>query len=162
MARFIFKLEGVLRHRKQIERQKQRDMAVAQAVARQIEQELRSLNDSMRATTDQLRGEHLIGKLDMAFLAGNRRYVAAMQRKGQGLVQKLANQERVVDAARQLLAEAAKQRKAIEKLKERRWQQWRAEQESREAIQLDEISQQMAFAQQMEEDESALNDEAGV
>jgi len=46
MARFKFKLAGVLRHRRQIERQKQRDLAVAQAQVRQTESELRALNDS--------------------------------------------------------------------------------------------------------------------
>jgi len=146
MPRFIFKLEGVFRLRKQVERQRQRDVAIVQAQARQTEQELRALNDAMKTSTEQVRTTQLIGKLDMTFLAAHRRYLAAKQRKGQLLVQKLAVQQRQVDAARLLLAEAAKARKAIEKLKERRWQQWMEEQAKREIAELDEVSQQMAFA----------------
>jgi flagellar FliJ protein len=145
VPRFIFKLEGVFRQRKQVERQRQRDVAIVQAQARQTEQELRALNDAMKTSTEQVRTTQLIGKLDMTFLAAHRRYLAAMQRKGQLLVQKLAAQQRQVEAARLVLAEAAKARKAIEKLKERRWEQWMTDQAKREIAELDEVSQQMAF-----------------
>ena len=152
MARFKFKLAGVLRHRRQIERQKQRDLAVAQAQVRQTESELRALNDSMQATTEDVRRNRLIGTLDLAFLAAHRRYLFAMQQKGRTLAQRMLLQQRAVDAARQVLAEAAKKRKAIEKLRERRWEEWLAEQARNETAELDEVAQQMALASRMDEE----------
>jgi flagellar protein FliJ len=152
MARFKFKLAGVLRHRRQIEQQKQRDLAVAQAQVRQTESELRALNDSMQTTSEDVRRNRLVGKLDLGFLAAHRRYLVAVQQKGRALAQRLLLQQRSVDAARQVLAEAAKQRKIIEKLRERRWEEWVAEQGRKETAELDEISQQMAFARPLDDE----------
>jgi flagellar FliJ protein len=145
MAKFNFKLEGVLRQRKQIEQQRMRDLALTQQQSRQIEQELRVLNQSLQSTTAQMRTSHLVGRLDMNFLAGHRRYAAAMHRKGQALVQRLLILQRQAQTQQQALAEAAKSRKAIEKLKERRKEEWLSEQARREMIELDEISNQMFF-----------------
>jgi len=156
MPRFIFRLQGVLRQRRQIERQKQRDLAIAQAQQQQMEQELRNVNDAMKTATEQLRRDHLSGPIDVTYLTAHRRFIVAMQRKGQSLVQRIAQQQRVTDAARLALVEAAKQRKAIEKLRERRWEQWLADQNRRETIELDEISQQMAVAEQLERSESGV------
>jgi|GEM_PF-2997652 len=151
MPAFKFKLNGVLRHRLQIERQKQRDTAIARQRVRDAEQELRELNQSMQATTLDLRSNHLIGKLDMAFIAAHRRYIASMQRKGDGLVQKIIGFQREALAQQLLLAEAAKRRKAIEKLKERRRELWLENEARLEAAALDEAGSQIFFARRAEE-----------
>jgi flagellar protein FliJ len=148
MPRFIFPLEGLLRHRRRLEREWQRDMAILQREARQLEEELRGLGEAMGATTADVRKTRLIGRLDMPFLAGHRRYLAAMQRKGTGLIQKLAALGPQIEARRTAVVAAAKDRKAIEKLKERRKDIWLAEQARRETAELDEISDQMFFAAQ--------------
>jgi len=75
-----------------------------------------------------------------------------MQQKGRTLAQRMLLQQRAVDAARQVLAEAAKKRKAIEKLRERRWEEWLAEQARNETAELDEVAQQMALASRMDEE----------
>jgi flagellar protein FliJ len=152
MPRFVFKLESVLRQRLRIERQRQRDLALAMEQMRQLEQELRSLNNSMQATAEQLRRGHLIGRLDMGLLAAHRRYAAAMQRKGQALVQRLAAMQPQLAAKRAEVIEAAKRRKAIELLKQRRFEQWQAEESRREQAALDEVSNQMFFADQLQAD----------
>jgi len=147
MPRFIFKLEGVLRQRKQWERERQREVAASRQQARLVEEELRSLNQSLKGTVEDVRRNRLTGRLDLSFLAAHRRFAAAMQRKGDSLVQRLANLGRQIETQQLALAEAAKRRKAIEKLKERRWEQWLAEQSKRELAQLDEIAQQMIYSQ---------------
>jgi flagellar protein FliJ len=143
MPRFVFQLEGLLRHRRRLERERQRDMALLQREARQLEEELRGLGEAMSATTADVRKTRLIGKLDMPFLAGHRRYLAAMQRKGQGLIQRLALLTPQIETRRQALVAAAKERKAIEKLRERRRDVWLADQARRETADLDEVSNQM-------------------
>jgi flagellar export protein FliJ len=50
-----------------------------------------------------------------------------------------------VDEARAQLAEAAKQRKIIEKLREQQFERWKADQAKRELAQLDEIGMQLAY-----------------
>src|ERR1700722_11134814 len=117
---------------------------------RQVEQELRSLNLSMQAASEDMRRGHLIGRLDMGLLAAHRRYNAAMQRKGQGLVQRLAAMQPQLAAKRAELIEAAKRRKAIEMLKQRKFELWQADQARLEQAALDEVSNQMFFADQSE------------
>ena len=124
MSKFVFKLAAVLRHRELTEEQRQRELAVQQAEMTRLEVELRRLNESVQSTTNDLRDNHLTGRLDMNFLAAHRRYTLAVQRQAMALVQKMAVQQRLVDDARRALAEAAKQRKILEKLKERRHERW--------------------------------------
>lgn len=147
MPRFVFKLKGVLRQRVQIEEQRQRDLAQAREQAAQVEQELRTLSQSMRTTLEEVRAGRLTGKLDLHFLAAHRRYTASMQQKAQLLAQRLAAMQPLIEARRLALVEAAKRRKAIEKLRERRKEQWLGEQSRLETADLDEVSGQMFFAE---------------
>jgi flagellar FliJ protein len=145
MPKFVFQLEGVLRHRKMLEEQRQRELGVAQAEMAAMQAELRSMDEATQGVSGDVRDNRLTGTLDMAFLAAHRRYVLAMQRKALALAQRMAAQQQVVDAARRQLAEAAKQRKIIEKLRERQQERWRGEQSRKESAELDEINMQLAI-----------------
>ena len=144
MPKFVFQLEGVLRHRKSVEEQRQRELGVAQAEMARMQAELRSMDEAARGVSDDVRTNRLTGTLDMAFLAAHRRYVAAMQRKAITLAQRMAAQQQVVDAARRQLAEAAKQRKSVEKLRERQHERWKLDQSRKESADLDEVNLQLA------------------
>src|SRR5688572_6087860 len=145
MPKFVFQLDAVLRHRKSIEEQRQRELSIAQAEMSKMEAELRTIDETARGVSDDVRNNRLTGHLDMSFLAAHRRYVLAMQRKALALAQRMAAQQQVVDAARRQLAEAAKQRKIIEKLKERQQERWRAEQSRKELESLGEVNMQLAL-----------------
>jgi flagellar FliJ protein len=145
MAKFVFQLDAVLRHRKMLEEQRMRELGVAQGEMAKLEAELRAIDETTRGVSDDVRDNRLTGTLDMAFLAGHRRYVLAMQRKALALAQRMAAQRQVVDAARARLAEAAKQRKIIEKLKERQHERWKSEQSRKELDQLGEVNMQLAL-----------------
>lgn len=153
MAKFVFKLEAVLRQRKHVEGERQRALALVQAQMTQLQNELRLVNETVQTSTTDLRENRLVGKLDLHFLAAHRRFTLATQRKAMQLVQKMALVQRSVDEARLALAEAAKERKAIEKLREKHHQRWAEDIGRREAAQLDEISMQMSY-------ENALRDQA--
>jgi flagellar FliJ protein len=60
----------------------------------------------------------------------------------------MARQQRKVDEAQRLLAEAAKERKILEKLKERHLERWRADQSRRELADADEVGAQWGCRQQ--------------
>jgi flagellar protein FliJ len=144
MGKFVFQLDPVLRHRKSVEEQRQRELGIAQAEMSKMEAELRAIDETARGVSDDVRNNRLTGHLDMSFLAAHRRYVLAMQRKALALAQRMATQQQVVDGARRQLAEAAKQRKIIEKLKERQHQRWRSELSRKEVAGLDEVNMQLA------------------
>lgn len=145
MAKFVFKLDGVLKQRKHEERERLREASQRQAVVTEIESSLRRLHESVSGSNDDVRTNRLTGKLDMNFLGAHRRFLFAMQRRAIELAQKMAYAQKQLQEAQSLLAEAAKRRKTIEKLRENQFARWRAEQGRKEQLQLDEAGMQIAF-----------------
>src|SRR5687768_5257961 len=150
MPRFVFPLEAVLRHRTHAEQERLRELAVVQAEMARLQQELKALNDSMQAGAQDMKENHLTGTLDVAFLAAHRRYSVAMQRKGLMMVQDMARQQKKVDDAQRLLAEAAKERKVIEKLREKQFERWKQETARKEQAEADEVGAQFGYRLQIE------------
>lgn len=157
MPRFKFQLEGVLEHRKNIEQEKQRALAAVLAEMQRLKHELTDLDQMARSAIADLRENRLTGALDMSFLAAHRRFSGSVQRRAIALAQKMALVQRQIDQARAALAEAAKQRKIIEKLRERQLERWQAQQHRQEMEELDDIGMQLAFRQL---GESQLNETA--
>lgn len=160
MARFVFKLEGVLRHRHNVEKDRQRQVALIQQQLQLLDNELRRLDRSVQQATEELRSGGLVGRLDMSFIAAHRRFVAATQRKAMVLVQKMALVQKQLEEARRSLAEAAIQRKIIEKLREKHLARWRDDQTRHELSQLDEIGMQLGYRHLREAGEMAQGGEA--
>jgi flagellar FliJ protein len=144
MARFVFQLDGVLHHRERIEKDRQRELAVVQAVLVGLQAELRALNEDIAQSSAQVQNR-LVGRLDMYYLAAHRRYMLGMQRKLTVQAEKIAGQQKLADEARRMLAEASKQKKILEKLRERHQQRWTAAEALREAGALDELTTQMSY-----------------
>ena len=153
MPKFVFQLEGALRQRKQLERMKQREMAVVQAEMNKLQDQLRALEGTVQTATADVRGNRLTGVLDMSFLAAHRRFMIATQRQSMELVQKMALVQRQLDEARLAVAEAAKQRKVIEKLREKQFERWKAERSKKELAELDEVSMQLSYWHGGDDDE---------
>ena len=149
MPRFVFRLQAVLRHRKVIEQEKLRDLAMAAARLKEAQDELAGLDESMRATNEDVRRNRLTGRLDVGFIVAHRRYLLGMQRKAIELAGKIAAAQKVVDQARAALAEAAKQRMVLEKLREKQEAGWREEIERKELAQLDQVGMQMSVQEMM-------------
>ncbi len=146
MARFLFHLDGLLRHRKSQERERQRDVAVIAAEMSVLQAELGSLNGTLQQTLDDLRSNHLVGRLDLQFLAAHRRYILSVQRKTGSIAQKMALVQKQIDNARAQLIEAARQRKMLEKLREKHHQEWVARQNHSEFLEADDIGTRLALA----------------
>jgi flagellar FliJ protein len=145
MPRFVFRFQAILDHRHRIEQERQRELAVARKQLLDLETELRGLNDEIRSATTELREHHLVGPISVGFLVSHRRFVLGMQGKAMATVQKMALAQRGVDDARRQLAEAARQRKIMEKLRERHLERWRADLAEKEAREMDEIGMQLAY-----------------
>jgi len=145
MAAFVFKLDAVLHHRERVEKDRYRNFAVVEGEMKRLEGELNALNQELQGNSADVRDNHLIGRLDLRYLAAHRRYMLGMQRKVHGLAQKMTQQQKLVDDARQALLEASKQRKILDKLRERQNQRWNEAQARRETSELDEVVAQMSF-----------------
>ncbi len=146
MPRFVFRLESVLRQRRWEEQQLQRDFALRQAQLTELQRRLKSNGEQVRNANEEMRANRLVGELDLSFLAAHRRFLAAMQRGAVELMQRMAIASRQVEEARLTLSESAKRRRAVEKLREKHFARWRADQNRREVIELDEIGVQMSNA----------------
>jgi flagellar FliJ protein len=155
MPNFVFKLEGVLRQRTHLERQKQRELALRMQALTEAQQELERMRDAVAKSNDEVRQNHLVGSLDMSFLAGHRRFLLSMQRQAIAIAQKIAAAQQQVDEARKAVAEAAMQRKIIEKLREKHFDRWRAEIARKEMAEQDEIGMQMAYRNLVESEANA-------
>lgn len=145
MAKFVFQLQGILRHREMVEDEKQRAFALAQSEKAAAQAELKELDETVQQALADLRANHLTGSLDLSFLAAHRRFMLAMQRQGLVLMQKSQEAQKKVDIAQIALAEAAKQRKVMEKLRERQQARWAEEIARKEAAQLDEVATQITY-----------------
>jgi flagellar FliJ protein len=146
MSKFVFKLEVVLRQRKRQEQDAQRELAQRHARLVEHQRALLRLDESVRAATEDVRQNRLIGQLDLNFLAAHRRFLVAMQRQGMSIVQQIALAQKQVDEARAVLADAARKRKTIEKLREKQFERWKSEQDRKERAELDEIGMQIGYA----------------
>lgn len=147
MPNFTFPLEAVLKHRTHAEQERLRELAACQGEMTRLQQELKALNDSMQASAHDMKANRLTGPIDVAFLAAQRRYTVAMQLKGNALVQDMARQQKKVDEAQRLLAEAAKERKVIEKLREKQFERWKQDIQRKEQADADEVGAQFGYRQ---------------
>ncbi len=143
MARFTFKLEAVLEQRKGVERQRQRDVATAQHALLKLQAEIDALAAVSRSSAIELRS----GRLSAAALAAHQRFILSMRHKAKSLKQQHADAERELNDAQVALTEAAKQRKVMEKLREREHAKWADQQRRRDAQEADDIARQIQLAE---------------
>ncbi len=144
MARFTFELDAVLEHRAMLEREKQLVVAGLETQRLEAEERIRSYQAAIAAGKDDLR-ERLAGAKDGA--AVDLRPVRAQAAAALHLVGRarqavlhLAGVHQRLSAARLELLEATTRRKAVEVLKHRRYERWRAEERRREDAALDELN----------------------
>jgi flagellar FliJ protein len=148
MPRFIFQLEGVLRHRRDVEHHRQRDLAMVQAQMVPLEAQLAALDAQVRTSNADVRQNRLTGRIDLNFLAAHRRHLVATQRQAMEIAEKMALVQRKIDRARQALIDAARDRAVLEKLRERQQAAWQAEVDRKELAALDEVTMQMTYRKQ--------------
>jgi flagellar export protein FliJ len=145
MAQFKFELEGVLKQRKTIEQTAQRDVALAQRALVDLQTQLTKLDESVKAVSEDVRKNHLVGTIDVSFITAHRRFLLSMERAALDLARQIAEAQTRVGKAQHVLLEAAKGRKGIEKLRERQLERWQLDQAKKENENLDEAGTQIAF-----------------
>jgi flagellar protein FliJ len=145
MARFRFKLDALLEHRQLIEKEKQRLVAVAQQEIQVVQRQIQDAQMRIALENRTLGARELTGRLDMAYIAAEKKYVGNLHLRIVFALQKIVGLEKNLAAARAELLEAAKARKVIEKLKEKQLARWRADLARKESALMDEIGTQVAM-----------------
>lgn len=139
MARFRFKLDPLLRARQHAERQRQRAVAELERRRLALEEALRRKQEFIVAGKQALR-DRLVGELAMPSLRAHASSTIQVMREAQRTVIELAGVHKRLDAARAQLIEAARDRRALELLRERRLAQWKAAISKAEDAALDELA----------------------
>lgn len=139
MAGFVFNLEPVLKARKHVERERQRTVATLESRRRQLETALRRQQDRIAGTKSALR-DSLVGAVQTANLRSHAASAMRLMRDANQLVLELAGVHQRLSAARDSLREAMKQRRAIELLRESRYEAWLAAERKADAAAVDELA----------------------
>ncbi|TVQ54592.1 MAG: hypothetical protein EA377_05210 [Phycisphaerales bacterium] len=143
MAKFRFKLEPVLKARCHTEQQRQREVAALEQERQRIEDRIRSQQQFLADSKHQMR-DHLVGQLATDDLRLHAASGMRIMQEADRMVVELAGLHQRLSRARQSLIEATRDRRAIELLREKRFQEWKARHEKAEAAALDELVVQRA------------------
>ena len=141
MARFVFKLEAVLKQRRLIEDQRKKTLADLLRRRVELENDIRSMQQAITDDKRTMSGS-LIGRVDVARIRQHALHVNQVTRRALAHTVQMAGLHHHIDNARTALLAAARNRKAIELLRERHHQRWLREQDKREAAALDELATQ--------------------
>lgn len=140
MAKFIFRLEAVLRARLAEERARQLALAAIERERVEIEDQIRECQSQISRERGEMR-DRLGGAGPVMLREVRMQAHAALHAsaRAQQAVLRLAGVHRRLDAARRELLEATTRRKAVERLRERRLEEWTTQQKYIEAAAIDEL-----------------------
>lgn len=139
MPRFRFELQPVLDARKRAEDARRLEVAELEAERVSLEDGLRRRQRSIVESRSDARDE-LVGRVDPDRLRATANASLAVMRDAQRTVLELAGVHRRLEAAQRRLQEASRDRRAIEIVRERRFEDWKQAIDRREQAALDEIA----------------------
>jgi len=147
VARFAFKLEPVLRLREREERERQRAVAVLERERLRLETFIRECQRASRAERGVLRDALAEGgRVDLWPVRMQAAAAGELTARAARAAVELAGVLKRIEAARAMLVEATKRRRALELLKERRHEEWRRCEAKAEFLLVDEIGTRVAYA----------------
>jgi flagellar protein FliJ len=139
MAKFVFRLQTVLDHKKRLEELAQVEHARAQAAQVREEGALQSLTDAESNGFAELERQRHTGRLDIESLQLGMAYLDALKVQIQRQEQVVHRVRRATAARRDQLVAAVQERKTLERLREKQHQEFLAEEARREATALDDL-----------------------
>jgi flagellar FliJ protein len=142
----VFKLDPLLEQRKRVERDHQRRVAEAEAERRSLEDELTRLTESVASSRHALRdsmrpAEHGVAtKIDINATRWQAHASMGADVRARTLAVKLAGVLKRLEDVRAVLTEAARERRVVERLRERRLEAFQRECARREMRELDDLN----------------------
>ena len=135
MKKFVFALQPVLEHRKRIEDEKKQAVALRMQAHEEAKRELERLDGEFRRVAHELRKRH--GELEVEELRSRYAHLQFLDRTIDAQIHIVAERAAALERARRDLIAASKNRKVVDKLKERRRDAHVSEELRVEQIELD-------------------------
>ncbi len=148
--RFQFRLETVLRVRRQREDAAKRVVADRLRQIAEVKSEMRAMQDQIDSELSAFRASHASGELDMRQVARHRYWLVQLDQGVMTNTSRLRDLERALAQERQELGEARKQVRILEKLEERQRERYMKALERAEAAENDEIGSVLYLRQRRE------------
>jgi flagellar FliJ protein len=139
MPRFRFRLDPLLRVRRQAERAKQVVVADLQRQSSELESALRRRQELIESARQAHVGR-LTGRVDVTALRGTAAETLRHLRDASRLAVELAGARRRLEGAQSALRDAARDRRAVELVRQRRFEEWKRSLERREVAEHDEMA----------------------
>ena len=139
MARFRYRMQSILDIKIQMENQAKMELGQAQRRLLEEEERLQHLRDRKEAYLEEGRKARL-NELSVRELRDNEYAVARMEEFIDAQIVNVKNAEKEVEAARLRLQEVMQERKSHEKLREKAFEQFVAEEKTKEAKEVDELT----------------------
>lgn len=138
MSKFVFSLQNLLNMKEKIEEQEKNNYSRANLLLQEAEEKRSQLQDRQREAQNQL-AEVMLATLDIPEI---RRKEDALEILKMYVLQQevvVRQRERELDEARERLSEAMKERKTFEKLREKAFEEFVAEENRKEQKEIDEL-----------------------
>lgn len=162
MARFTFRLQTVLEHRKRLEELAQLEHAKAKAAQLREEQTYASLREAEDGAFAELERQRMTGRLDIEALQFGMGYLDLLKVQLQRQEQVVTRVRRTTAQRRDQLVGALQDRKALERLREQRLDEFKLAENRREANDIDEMAVMRNRRVQQEQDRWRMGAESGV
>ena len=140
MKKFRFRLESVLKLRRLAEDEKQRAVGGLLSEIHDRQQEAVELDLAARAAGGELKERNHSGRIDLTWIGNYQSYVSHLRAGIAARIDMVAQLQQRLTESRQELAEAAKQTKILEKVKEKRKQRYDDEIKRLETREQDDIA----------------------
>ena len=132
-------MQSLLKLRQQQEDQKKKAVADLLAQIHEYQQHAVQLASGLKQEAQNLKQQYLQGAVDLGWIGHYHRYATYVYQAINQDAQSVAMYQKKLITARSALAEAAKQTKILEKLKDKQKKRYDAKLERKENIELDEI-----------------------
>jgi flagellar FliJ protein len=141
MRKFDFRLKTVLKVREQEELSKRRALTEEEIVLEEAKAKVEQLREETSEVEGELRDQQVSGSRAQD-LAAHLAYLHSLQEQSIQSQDRLMLQQNITESKRRDVADAQKRKKMIENLKDKRYLQWKHENEIEENKLLDEIAMQ--------------------
>ena len=138
-ATFRFRYQSLLDLRVRAEEASQRALAAAQRQAQTLRAQIEAMDQAMASSRLEL-ADALTGQVEVSRVAAVAALGAEQQTHRRAIEREITAQLPAVEQARQDLAEASRQRRVLEQLRDRHADAWRLRQRRRDQAAMDEIA----------------------
>lgn len=138
MKKFVFELEKILEYRNYEKKAAEEELAKALAVETQINNQLEAIAQKMALLKQSMKTSYNFNDI-----VAQRQHTNLLDSQKEDLLNQLTQAKIVTEAKRDVLRECMKKTTALEKLKEKQLEEWKAAVDYEEAELLDEVKNKM-------------------